>query len=49
MLLIIDIVYPLKIDEVHKAVSPLLQDCCDENIKVFMNLPAVAGDLLQAQ
>jgi hypothetical protein len=49
MLLIIGIVYPLKIDEVHKPVSPYLQDCCNGNIKVFKNLPAVAGDLLQAQ
>jgi len=37
MLLIIGTVYPLK------------TDCCNENIKVFKNLPAITEDLLQAQ
>lgn len=49
MLLIIGTVYPFKIDKVHKPVSPYLQDCCNENIKVFKNLPAVTEDLSQAQ
>jgi len=49
MLLIIGTVYPLKIDEVHEPVSPYLQDCCNENIKVFKNLPAVTEDLSQPQ
>lgn len=49
MLLIIGTVYPLKIDEVHEPVSPYLQDCCNENIEVFKNLPAVTEDLSQPQ
>jgi hypothetical protein len=49
MMLIIGTVYPLKIDELHEPVSPYLQDCCNENVKVFKNLPAVTKDLLQAQ
>lgn len=48
-LLIIGTVHPLKIDEVHEPESPYLQDCCNENIKVFKNLSAVTEDLSQAQ
>jgi hypothetical protein len=49
MLLIIGTVYPLKTDEFHEPLSPYLQDCCNENIKVFKNLLAVTEDLSQSQ